>query len=70
MATTTIEKKQLTEFAEQVYIAQKDDFVNHLADRIKQSIDVGMTQCANGESMNFVEFKEKFIKEHDLHGKI
>jgi hypothetical protein len=66
----TIEKEQFTEFAEQVYIAQKDDFVNHLAERIKQSIDAGMAQCKKGESMDFAEFKEKFIKEHNLNGKI
>jgi len=70
MATATIENKQLTEFAEQVFDTQKADFVNTLAERIQKSIDIGMTQIKNGESMSFDDFKTKFIKEHALDGKI
>jgi len=70
MMQATIEEKQLVEFAEDVYKTQKTDFVNHLAERIQNSIDIGMAQCKKGESMNFDDFKNKFIKEHSLNGKI
>lgn len=70
MMQATIEEKQLFEFAEDVYKTQKTDFVNNLAERIKNSIDTGMAQCKNGESMSFDDFKNKFIKEHGLNGKI
>ena len=66
----TIEEKRLVEFAEDVYKAQKNDFVNHLAERIRNIIDIGMAQCKKGDSMNFDDFKNKFIKEHGLNGKI
>jgi len=70
METATIEEQQITEFAEHIYESQKTDFVNHLANHIQNSIDIGMAQCDKGESMNFDAFKEKFIKEHSLDGKI
>ncbi|MDC9715420.1 MAG: hypothetical protein PSN36_06370 [Gammaproteobacteria bacterium] len=70
MATATIENKQPTEFAEYVFDTQKADFVKTLAGRIQKSIDIGMTQIENGESMSFDDFKAKFIKEHMLDGKI
>ena len=55
IATTTIEEQELTEFTEHVYEAQKENFVNDLAQRIKKSIDIGMAQCERGESMSFDE---------------
>jgi hypothetical protein len=67
---TTIENKQITEFAEYVFDTQKTDFVNNLSQRIQKSIDVGMKQIENGDTMNFDDFKTKFIKEHMLDGKI
>lgn len=70
MAVATIENKQITEFAEYVYETQKTDFIDSLAIQINNSIKVGMAQYKNGECMNFDEFKNKFIKEHSLDGKI
>jgi len=64
MATATIEKKQLTEFAEHVYETQKADFVNDLAERIKKSIDIGMTQVENGECMSLEESKRRIDKKY------
>ncbi len=63
MAIATIEEKQLTEFAEYVYEEQKADFIKDLAERIKKSIDIGMSQCERGESMSLDESRERLYKE-------
>ncbi len=70
MAQTTIDEKQLTDFAEDVYEAQKADFVKDLAERMRKSIAIGVAQCERGESMSLDDFKAKFIREHALDGKI
>lgn len=56
-ATTTIEEQELTKFARHVYEEQKEDFVKDLAERIKNSIDIGMAQVENGECMSLEESK-------------
>ena len=67
IATTTIEEQELNKFAEHVYEEQKADFVKDLAERIKNSIDIGMAQVENGECMSIEESKRridnKYFKE-------
>ena len=64
IATTTIEEQKLTEFAEYVYEEQKEDFVKDLAERIKNSIDIGMSQVENGECMSLEESKRLIDKKY------
>ena len=64
IATTTIEEQELTEFAEYVYEEQKEDFVKDLAERIKNSIDIGMSQVENGECMSLEESKRLIDKKY------
>ena len=64
MATATIENKQLIEFAEQVYEEQKADFIKNLAEHIQKSIDIGMTQIKNGESMSLEESKRRIDQKY------
>ena len=64
IATTTIEEQGLTEFAEYVYEEQKEDFVKDLAERIKNSIDIGMSQVENGECMSLEESKRLIDKKY------
>ena len=64
IATTTIEEQELTEFAEYVYEEQKEDFVKDLAERIKNSIDIGMSQVENGECMSVEESKRLIDKKY------
>ena len=70
MTVQTIEEIQVKEFAEQCYEMQKTEFVNDLVTKINSSIKTGMAQFEAGESMDFEEFKNKFINEHSLNGKI
>lgn len=59
MTIATTEDKRLTQFAERVYEEQKEDFVRDLAERIKNSIDIGMTQVENGECMSVEDSKKR-----------
>jgi len=70
MAVATIKGGQFTALAEHLHETQKTDFTDSLEAQINKSIELGMTQYKNGECMNFDEFKNKFIKEHSLDGKV
>ncbi|CAC9621767.1 hypothetical protein [uncultured Gammaproteobacteria bacterium] len=63
---TNKQNLDLIELAEYIYEEQKEFFIKDIVDSLRERITSGETQLKNGESMNFDEFKSKFIKEHFL----
>lgn len=59
-----IRQEQLNEFALQVYTEQKDSFVDHFSQHLRERIDSGLAQFENGEHMSFVDFESKFRQEY------
>jgi DNA-binding phage protein len=63
MATATLQNQDLTDFANKVYEDGRIEFITAISNRIKQSIDTGMTQVKNGEYMSLEESKDLIYKE-------
>lgn len=61
---TPIQQEQLTEFARQVYIEQRDAFVDHFSQHLKERIDSGLAQFENGEYTDLADFEGKFRREY------
>ena len=64
MSTVIKNRKQLTEFAEKLYLEQKDYFVESFTMHLENRINSWLAQFENGEYMSLEEFKSKFTKEY------
>lgn len=60
--TITINKSKLTQFAEHIYIEQKDFFIHDLALHLQKSIESGTAQFENGKFMALEKSKELIDK--------
>ena len=61
---TVIKESQLNEFAENLYIEQKDLFIASFTKDLSNRIKSGKVQFKNGEYMDFSKFKTKFKNEY------
>ena len=60
---TFTEEKALTDFAEKVYVEQKDQFIKSFANQLRESIEGGRAQIKNGQYMTLDESQARINKE-------
>lgn len=61
--STTTQEKELTDFAEDVYVEQKDQFIKDFSEQLRKSIEVGRASVKNGQYMTIEESEARINKE-------